>query len=711
MVKEFKLSINGDNSYLTIKNNNEYATLFFMNNYNNNISIYEYYIYIPKCDNKNYNIYNNENDNITKFELDKISNLFSIETNKYYLEIKNKFEEFGYFTLNNGRINQRILINYDKDILGFKVTNNDSTNFTFTADYIVSVEDDEAYIAQCQISINYKYCYHSCQNCSEDINNSNKEQHNCIQCRNNYYKSPENPNNCYSLEEKKINWYFDSDNSQFGLCHDNCSCSCNGSSIWNCLLCHNESFSDSVQENSIMTTNTIKENNTKIMENTNSNSQINISDSEITENTFSNSIITIKEIDSEMTLNEFKDQIKNDITSYINSSKVINGTNFLAMILSSDDINPEEQLKKGISGIDLGNCTNVLKEYYKSPKEENLIVLNMELKNNESQNNNNEDKSFNLGKDTQLEIYDYSGRKLNISVCKGNIKIMKYIGYLDELDIESAKIFSKQGIDVFNAADDFFNDIFHIYDISDNKDIIINDRRNDIYQNATFCQKGCTYNGINYNLMAANCICNSSFLQEEESNKADTDLNIKISKFKAITKVFFKNLLSFNYEVIKCYELVLKIKILLNNIGFYCLASMFFLQMIFLFIYLIKKLTPLKKFMLLFENINDIKNKQNISRNIHVNDLKDISRPNSTINPINMNNNKNNNNKKKYIKNNFNKNQNNEINNIENIYKNKIDYDSSGQRLKNVHSKKNILNLSKFSKSGIPKIIILFPTI
>ena len=120
MVKEFKLSINGDNSYLTIKNNNEYATLFFMNNYNNNISIYEYYI--PKCDNKNYNIYNNENDNITKFELDKISNLFSIETNKYYLEIKNKFEEFGYFTLNNDRIIQRILINYDNDILGFKVT-------------------------------------------------------------------------------------------------------------------------------------------------------------------------------------------------------------------------------------------------------------------------------------------------------------------------------------------------------------------------------------------------------------------------------------------------------------------------------------------------------------------------------------------------------------------------------------------------------------
>ena len=88
---------------------------------------------------------------------------------------------------------------------------------------------------------------------------------------------------------------------------------------------------------------------------------------------------------------------------------------------------------------------------------------------------------------------------------------MKYIGNPGELDIESAKIFSKQRIDVFNAEDDFFNDICCPYNIPDNKDIIINDRRNDIYQNATFCQNGCIYEGINYNLMAANCLCNPIF--------------------------------------------------------------------------------------------------------------------------------------------------------------------------------------------------------
>ena len=69
----------------------------------------------------------------------------------------------------------------------------------------------------------------------------------------------------------------------------------------------------------------------------------------------------------ELTANEFKNQIKDKITLYANSSKVIDGLNFLATISSSDEINPEEQLKNGISAFDLGNCTNVLKEYYDIP--------------------------------------------------------------------------------------------------------------------------------------------------------------------------------------------------------------------------------------------------------------------------------------------------------------------------------------------------------
>ena len=44
---------------------------------------------------------------------------------------------------------------------------------------------------------------------------------------------------------------------------------------------------------------------------------------------------------------------------------------------------------------------------------------------------------------------------------------------MDELNIESAKSLSNQGIDVFNPKDDFFNDLCHKYDNPDGKDVII----------------------------------------------------------------------------------------------------------------------------------------------------------------------------------------------------------------------------------------------
>ena len=62
-------------------------------------------------------------------------------------------------------------------------------------------------------------------------------------------------------------------------------------------------------------------------------------------------------------ITEFKNKILSNISSYINSSKVINGTNFIAAVLSSDNMKPEEQIKNGISAVELGNCTEIIKEY------------------------------------------------------------------------------------------------------------------------------------------------------------------------------------------------------------------------------------------------------------------------------------------------------------------------------------------------------------
>ena len=183
-------------------------------------------------------------------------------------------------------------------------------------------------------------------------------------------------------------------------------------------------------------------------------------------------------------------------------------------------------------------------------------------------------------------------RSIRLSICKEGIKILKYIGDIKDLDFNSAITLSDKGIHVFNAADEFFNDLCYYYDSSDGKDLILNDRRNDIYQNSTFCQYGCTYKGIDYNLMPANCICKTDLLQEQIKNM--TEIKEDIINFKNLRKVFLDNLFSNNFEVMRCYNLVFNPKILVPNIGFYSLLLMFASQIIFLVLYLIKRLKSLK---------------------------------------------------------------------------------------------------------------------
>ena len=77
-----------------------------------------------------------------------------------------------------------------------------------------------------------------------------------------------------------------------------------------------------------------------------------------------------------MTSTKFKEIIFKNITNFVDSDTVINGTNFKEQILSSSDLDPLEQIKKGISGLDLGNCIEVLKKQYNNIEDdEDLIII------------------------------------------------------------------------------------------------------------------------------------------------------------------------------------------------------------------------------------------------------------------------------------------------------------------------------------------------
>ena len=285
-----------------------------------------------------------------------------------------------------------------------------------------------------------------------------------------------------------------------------------------------------------------------------------------------NNICILKRDEQEIIISEFKDNFFSNINAYINSIQFINCTNFMGIFINSNNMNPDEQIKKGISAIDLGNCTQIIKEYYNISKYESIIVLNLETKKDINKNV----KSIDLGKKTRIEIYDISGTKLDLSICKEDIKVMKYIGDVKELDIQSAKTFSEQGIDVFTARDEFFNDICHPYDSPDGRDIIINDRRTYIFQNVTFCQVGCSYLGMNYDLMVANCLCDSSLLQRGGKNITE-NVNIKsnASGFKEFVKSFISNSIDLNFEILRCYNLIVNKKTLIHNIGFFLCVECF----------------------------------------------------------------------------------------------------------------------------------------
>ena len=381
----------------------------------------------------------------------------------------------------------------------------------------------------------------------------------------------------------------------------------------------------------------------------------------------------IETFEETIQLDEFQSQVTENITNYLNYT-LINGSDFIAAILSNDKEEPEKQLEKGISAVNLGQCSPDIKDYYHISRNESLIILNMESKidniktkeiEEEEEEMESEDNSYNnLRKITQVEVFDISGRNLNLSVCNKEITIMKFINdTLDEEKIKFAENMEKQGINVFNLSDDFFNDLCRKFDITDGKDIILKDRVNDYYIDEKLCQKGCTHSGMDYKLKVAICVCDASSVQGEniiENNKEEQSENLS---FESIAKSFASSLLDFNFDVIFCYNLVFDFQRLSKNIGFYIMLIMFILQIIFLIIYSIKKLKPIKDYMLKYNKLQNIREQTllSIKNNKNDNSKKNFQikkeksnfaqQHNSNLNNINKNNGQNNKGKVIFINN------------------------------------------------------------
>ena len=371
-VNKFNINLPGRIYNLTIENNTDYATLNYMNETENGNYLYQYYIYPPICKN-----YTDKINNLIKKELP----LFEKKTNtKYFIQFIKLPMDLGTYSLNGEEItniNQNIEIERDKAIFSFISTKQEIEPF----DILYNVSIEETYSAICHISFTNKPCVE--------------------------------PNNCNNDETTNDGYHSDINENFMKNCFEKCeTCSKEGDSTnMNCLSCNNNLIEESAEYHLILD----KKGN--CIERCKQNDLFLTSEKECVEScpsgtyNFSynytclkscphnyeiiNNKCVMKSVDNSISSEEFQSQITENITKFVNSSKLINGSDFIAVISTSDDMDPKEQLEKGISAIDLGNCTQVIKDYYNISDNESLIIMNIESK---KTNEKSSDNSFNLGK-------------------------------------------------------------------------------------------------------------------------------------------------------------------------------------------------------------------------------------------------------------------------------------------------------------------------
>lgn len=149
------------------------------------------------------------------------------------------------------------------------------------------------------------------------------------------------------------------------------------------------------------------------------------------------------------------------------------------------------------------------------------------------------------------------------------------------------KNLENQGYNLFNSNDKFYTDICSTYTTVNNTDILLIDRKRDVYNkyaNITICQENCNLESYNSNSNTVSCNCN---IQLNET--ADMDLNIQ-SKFnlEGMKNTFLNNLNNSNFRVLKCYQVAIDLTTILKNIGRIIMTVILILFIILFIIFVIK---------------------------------------------------------------------------------------------------------------------------
>ena len=196
--------------------------------------------------------------------------------------------------------------------------------------------------------------------------------------------------------------------------------------------------------------------------------------------------------------------------------------------------------------IDFGECYKKVQDKY-GFVEKNLIILIADFF---------DDKK--LTKSLYYFFNPENGTELSINdIClDDNFIIEKSLTYYPGIDIDNAKFFEDQNINVFNISDIFYTDLCYYYESPNGRDIPLKKRILLFYPNVTLCEDNCNNVGVNLTSMKAICNCKVKKLIEETKEAT------KLMGFD-----FEEIVESLSINVIKCYNTLFQLKYFKNCYG------------------------------------------------------------------------------------------------------------------------------------------------
>ena len=222
-----------------------------------------------------------------------------------------------------------------------------------------------------------------------------------------------------------------------------------------------------------------------------------------------------------------------------------------------------KELEMDSSIIDFGDCYKKIQEKY-NLENRNLIVLVADFFNDKELVNS----YFNYFNPDTGEMLSIGETCIDIS-----FTIEKSLRFYQEINIEEAKFFDDQDINIFNSSDVFYNDLCFFFESPNGKDVPLKVRLQLFYPNISFCEEGCNNIGVNLTSMKAICECKLKQLLSETKDAS-----------KLVGLDFAEFFESISLDVVRCYKTLVQTKYFIKCYGGLIAIFLILVQTIFVII-------------------------------------------------------------------------------------------------------------------------------